>query len=543
MNHLSYSILFLLPLHFLAGSVAAQSWKTYPYHEAGSVLNFPEDEGAHPDEPIEWWYTNARVTGLETGTEYSFMLTYFHYPVLGFDGFRILNLANEDTGEFYDETQPATYPTLAESHLEIQARVGLLGLGSESWVTKEGAEGQLIPFEYHISASGVHGAVELDYRALKPPLMVGGTGFLYQGLNNYTYYYSQTAVEVSGMLTFQGLTEPVSGIAWIDRQYGDFNPNTGEPYEWFSLQLDNGMDINLWNIFTFDDQIPDTPTYRIFTAYINDSTSVTSSDFELERLAYAWMPDDEVCYAQQWGFTSTVLDISLLMTTLHSDQEVTLPFRFYEGTTMIEGTVGGQPVSGRGFAELLHQYEHPQLDILTPTGMDWGPTTQPISWQLLNPDDGRPVTYDIALSFDDKASWATLAEGLGSTEYFWDPTGWPADSLYWFRISGYSTDGTLMGSVETDMPYAIITGTDSPRAETSPIRIFPNPASQKVFIGLEGGTEPIEARLRATSGQILMQGSGRGLLEWNVSGLPAGFYWVEVRKAEVVKAVKLAIRK
>ena len=90
MNHHAH-ISFFLALLMLPLIATSQSWKTYPYHEAGSVLNFPEDEGAHPDEPIEWWYTNARVTGLETGTEYSFMLTYFHYPVLGFDGFRILN--------------------------------------------------------------------------------------------------------------------------------------------------------------------------------------------------------------------------------------------------------------------------------------------------------------------------------------------------------------------------------------------------------------------------------------------------------------------
>ncbi|MCO6490097.1 MAG: T9SS type A sorting domain-containing protein [Phaeodactylibacter sp.] len=540
MNHFSFSVLFSLALHFLAGSAAAQSWKTYPYHEAGSVLDFPQDEGAHPGDPIEWWYTNARVTGLETGTEYSFMLTYFHYPVLGFDGFRILNLANEDTGAFYDETQPASYTTLAEDHLEIRASVGF---GSpESWVTKRDTQGQLIPFEYHLSAAGAHGAIELDYKALKPPLMVGGTGFLYQGVDNYTYYYSQTAVEVSGTLTFQGLTEPVSGIAWIDRQYGDFNPNTGEPYEWFSLQLDNGMDINLWNIFTFEDEIPDTATYRIFTAYVNDSTSVTSSDFGLERLGYAWMPDNEACYAQQWRFTSEALDADLIMTTLHSDQEVSLPFRFYEGTIAIEGTVGGQPVSGQGFAELLHQYEHPALEILSPAaGQAWNPATQPIRWQLLNPDDGRPVAYDVFLSLDNKATWATLAEGLPVTEYAWTPAGWPADSLYWFRVSGYSVDGTLMGSAETDMPYAIVTGTDGVPVAQTGIRMFPNPASRRIFIGLNGQAAEITARLYDAAGRRLMEASGRGQVEWNVSGLPPGLYWVEINQGGRRQTTKLAI--
>ena len=69
MNHYFHSILLSTALLTLSISTYAQSWQTYPYHEPGSVLDFPDDEGAHPDEPIEWWYTNARVTGLETGTE------------------------------------------------------------------------------------------------------------------------------------------------------------------------------------------------------------------------------------------------------------------------------------------------------------------------------------------------------------------------------------------------------------------------------------------------------------------------------------------
>jgi hypothetical protein len=302
------------------------------------------------------------------------------------------------------------------------------------------------------------------------------------------------------------------------------------------------MDINLWNIFTFGREIPDTSTYRIFTAYVDDSTTVASSDFELERLGYAWMPDNAACYAQQWRFTSEVLDIGLLMSALHSNHEVELPFRFYEGMMDIEGTVGGQPVNGWGFAELLQQYEHPQIDILAPSmDMQWDPVTQPIRWELLNPDDGRPVTYDVALSLDDKASWVTIAEGLPTTEYLWSPTGWPTDSLYWFRLSGYSIDGTLMGSTETDIPFAIVTQSNTPLAEATPSRVFPNPATEKVFIDLTNRPGSTQALLRNTTGQPLIQAAGARLLQWDISRLPAGFYWVEIREEGAVQVQKLAI--
>src|SRR5579863_4529936 len=100
-----------------------QSWKTYPCHQAGSVITFPRDEGYHPGQLIEWWYTNAHLVGDSTGTDYTYMLCYFKYDTLGYDGFRIFDLENETTRQFYPETQPCKYPTLDTTHLNIVASV------------------------------------------------------------------------------------------------------------------------------------------------------------------------------------------------------------------------------------------------------------------------------------------------------------------------------------------------------------------------------------------------------------------------------------
>ncbi|MBW8052042.1 MAG: carotenoid 1,2-hydratase, partial [Cytophagales bacterium] len=304
----------------------AQSWKTYPYHEPGSVIWFPQDEGWHPGVSAEWWYTTAHLTGDSTGTAYSFMLTYFYFPVFPFDGFRIFNIANETTGEFFQNMQPCTY-VLAQDHLDIQAMVGIT---SEEWVTLQDSAGVLIPFEYHLSAHSPDGDIDLVYDMVKRPLMVGDDGFVYLAETDSSYYYSQTKLTVEGTLTLVGFTEPVTGTAWIDRQWGEMNPQLGTTvWEWFSYQLSNGMDLNVWNLFNAQDQIPDTPTYRFCSIYINDSTSITTSNFTLTRQKYAWMPDNQRCYSQEWHFTYANIDLTI--TTNFSDQEVFLPFRFYEG--------------------------------------------------------------------------------------------------------------------------------------------------------------------------------------------------------------------
>jgi predicted secreted hydrolase len=48
-------------------TLSAQPWKTYPYHEEGTLINFPRDEGSHsefnPGSGTEWWYVNMNLEG------------------------------------------------------------------------------------------------------------------------------------------------------------------------------------------------------------------------------------------------------------------------------------------------------------------------------------------------------------------------------------------------------------------------------------------------------------------------------------------------
>ena len=89
---------------------------------------------------MEWWYMAGHLKGESTETAYSFMLSYFYYPAtiqgIEFDGFRVLNLTNDHTGEFFSETQPVTsYQDLALDHLHLD--VQLFNGITESWDHRE----------------------------------------------------------------------------------------------------------------------------------------------------------------------------------------------------------------------------------------------------------------------------------------------------------------------------------------------------------------------------------------------------------------------
>ncbi|TFH33516.1 MAG: carotenoid 1,2-hydratase, partial [Bacteroidia bacterium] len=373
-----------------------QAWKSYPYEPDGSLIKFPVDEGRHPSEPIEWWYTAGHLTGATTGKHYSYMLTYFYTPQYIFDGFRILNICDDDIGLFIDDTKALNYNVLSTDRLNIEADIFQGGI--ETWHNKTGSGGSPLPFEYLISAQSGSGTLNLVYDALKPPLILADNGYLNLGSGDYSYYYSQTKNAFTGSITFNGVTENVSGTSWIDRQYGTFNPSSGQEYEWFSVQLSNGMDFNIYNIFTADDEIPATQTFKIFSAYIDESDQYTISDFEIERLGYSYMPDSLRCYSQNWRITSPINNVDIIVSARHPNNEVALPFRFYEGSTTVTGTVNGIDVTGIGFAELTHSYEKPVIAI--GNASDRWTISTPITWQTGNPDDGNPLRYDLEYSID-----------------------------------------------------------------------------------------------------------------------------------------------
>lgn len=536
-----------LTLLFITGllhtGLFAQSWNTYPYHQNGSVLTFPNDEGYHPGEVVEWWYTNAHIKGDSTGTDYSYMLTYFYYPTFGFDGFRILNISNEQTGEFLAETLPCQYLTLAQDHLHIVSNTGITGGYHEEWKTEEDSVNNLIPFHYHVKANSANGAIDVTYTSVRRPLMVGGTGFLYEGITGYTYYYSETELQVSGTITMNGVTEGVHGIAWIDRQWGQFNPNNGEKYTWFSLQLSNGMGLNLWNIFNTANQIPDTSTYRFCSIYLDDSTSTTVTNFNLERLKYVFTPDNQKCYDQQWRLTYGNVDLTL--TATHSNNEVSLPFRFFEGSVNITGTVGGTPVTGVGYVELLHSFSHPQVVLSSPVGhVGWDGTT-PVSWHLNNPDDGRPVYYDLEVSTDNKATYTTLAQHLTDTFYNWSPS-LPLGTEGWFRVTAYSIDTTLHGNVVSDASFIYgTTGIEEQHAAMQ-VAVAPNPFTGNAVFAYElPASADVRLDILDAQGNLVskinkgLQAAGKHQLELTGDGLAAGLYYYRLHYGDKTVAGSL----
>lgn len=521
-------------MSFLNTACWAQDWKTYPYSPKNSLISFPVDEGRHTLQPVEWWYTSGHLAGKTSGKTYSYMLTYFYYPAAGYDGFRILNLTDDSSGTFYQDSKPLHYTYLSTSGFDIHASIH--NEGNETWSNKLDTSNKVIPFEYAINAASSVIGLDLDYATLKRPLIISDSGYLKQGISNYTYYYSQTKNTVSGTLTLNGVSEAVTGISWIDRQYGNFNPWTGEKYEWFHAQLSNGMDINFWNIFTVGNSIPDNSRYKLLSAYINDSTQYTVNNLTIQRLGYNWMPDSAMCYSNKWRLTSPTNNIDLTIAAKNNNTEVQLPFRFFEGATAISGTVKGVPVTGLGFTELLHSYAEPQMAIKNPDGDTYN-ASSPIEWQLINPDDGDPVTYDIEYSVNNKFTFIPLAGGLSDTSYQWNNSGLHDGDKIWFKIIAHSIDDKLQGSVISSSSSSVVTNPYNIK-----IKLYPNPVGDNLFLEPAFQMNNPVCKIIDVNGRVVQEFKSNTISDnINVAFLSTGVYFFKIgtgKAQHVIKFVK-----
>jgi len=433
----------------------AQGWKSYPYHPDGTLIYFPRDEGSHPEfkpgSGTEWWYVNLHLQGDSSHHDYSAMVAYFNY------NFRIFNITDETDQDFHSFTNIGLL-SVSEEYLGLKFYPLLLD--TEQWVTKRDSLGALLPFQYHLKVGGENYSLDLDLDAQKRPLIIGRDGLVTVGSGD-SYYYSLTQLLVTGRLKFKEKTEAVSGIAWIDHQYGPFfvSPGGEESYEWFSLQLDNGMDINLWNIFTGENKIPQDDSHRIFTMYIDDQTQDTSSTFSLQRLSF-WEYSEQLYFSSGWHLMEPIHNIDLVITPLFQDQVVGFGESiFWEGSCRVAGKIHEKSVGGHAFAELLHLYATPQITVISPNGGEQWDGSQPVVWRLDNPDDGNPLQYDLYFKTEGDSQYFPIAAGLIDTMFYWDVSNLaPRDSIR-IKVVGYSIDSSIIGADISDGIFPIVPAT------------------------------------------------------------------------------------
>ena len=304
-------------------------------------ITLPGDEAPHSD-PVEWWYYSG-VMRDEAGARYGFHFVIFQVKDGQTGGTAYMSHASvTDIGRDTHE-QASRFALGAQG----QPASGF-ALTVSDWALI-GENGR-----HAFSAETDSYALDLNVSAAKPAARHNRNGYLI-GLGGWTYYYSWTRMDVTGTLTTDGHERAVTGEAWMDHQWGDFEI-LGYPtgWQWFAVQMENGHEVM---VAESREESGETIVYATLVDPAGGTTHVDGDAISLDVLGEWTSPHTGGVYPAGWRIAIPEQELSMTLTPVQDDQEITLAFPrhtiYWEGLVDTEITFNGEPVSGSGYVELV----------------------------------------------------------------------------------------------------------------------------------------------------------------------------------------------
>ena len=328
-------------------------------------LQFPRDHGAHPEYQIEWWYYTGNLRA-DDGKAFGYQLTFFRFALtpqmpertshfatnqVYMGHFAVTDAANSEyfcferrsrgAGGLAGATGDLAYKVWLEDWSATEADPGVMRLHVAS-------TSDLIEAEPQIGLS-------LNLRQTRPPILHGDNGLSQKGpeLGNATYYYSLVGLETTGEITINGKTVTVTGISWMDHEFGTSFLGEGfVGWDWFSLQLEGDTTLMLYCLRR-SDQSCDPQTLEGTLIYPDGrQLRIGTTDFTLTPTRQWTSTESGATYPSGWHITFPELKIALQVEPLIPNQEFRASFTYWEGAVRVRGQVDGAGVSGSGYVEL-----------------------------------------------------------------------------------------------------------------------------------------------------------------------------------------------
>lgn len=321
---------------------------------------FPRDHGAHPAYRTEWWYYTGNLTD-STGQNYGYQLTFFRSALTPTLPERRSDWA---TNQIY-MAHFAVTDVAADSHESFErfsrGAGGLAGATGEptyavwleDWSVRTIEPGVT---RLQASATSKTGPVALDLtlRETRAPVLHGDRGLSQKGpeAGNASYYYSLVQIETTGTVTSQGATTEVTGVSWMDHEFGTSALSANAiGWDWFSVQLDNGAILMVAQVRTNDGGIIE-QFKGTYVAADDTLQTITADDMTMQVLDQWTSPRTNITYPAGWQIQIPHLNLDLTITPLVADQEMEVSFIYWEGAATMTGTLDGTKVQGVGYVEL-----------------------------------------------------------------------------------------------------------------------------------------------------------------------------------------------
>jgi predicted secreted hydrolase len=312
------------------------------------ALSLPADAGPH-DALTEWWYYTGHLKSSVDGREYGFEYTVFQVRRQGAPTGYLAHFAVSDIAgqRFSHQSRFRQGDAFTAFPMDVDGwRLGTVSGADVIDATMDAGPGADVPF-----------AVQLSLADEKPPALHHG-GYIEYGPAGGSYYYSRTRLRVSGSLTRSGLDPvSVSGVAWMDHQWGNFVVASGGGWDWYSLQLDDRTELMLYVLRGVDGQT--TGVYGTQVLADGSLVDLQAGSVSAEAVGTWTSPHTGAVYPSGWRLHLPNGE-RLQLTPQLVDQELYFPgapsgqtMSYWEGAVTVAGDR-----TGLGYVELTGYAPH-----------------------------------------------------------------------------------------------------------------------------------------------------------------------------------------
>jgi len=356
------------------------------------AFEFPRDHGPHSGFRHEWWYVTGNLDSAD-GERFGFELTFFRFALAPLDTKHAV--AEDGVGEDADVTRSRwrtrqiymahfalTDVARGEFHFRERFARGALGLAGaqaepfrvwlEDWEIGEEPPAPLLSDpqpavetwsdgqsgtaagRWFLTAADGDRSLTLELRPLTGPVLNGEQGLSRKSgaPGSASYYYSIPRIAARGTLELDGRTLDVSGLAWLDREWGSGSLGADqEGWDWFALQLDDGSAL-MFYVLRKRDGSRDAHSAGTWIGSDGSVRALASDEVPIDVLDH-WQSPRGGRYPARWRLRVPALGLDVGVRPVLADQELIAQTRYWEGAVDVEGTREGSRITGRGYVELV----------------------------------------------------------------------------------------------------------------------------------------------------------------------------------------------
>lgn len=321
---------------------AAPSWKlALP----GWHYEFPRDHFSHPDFQTEWWYYTGNLRD-SSGHRFGFELVFFRH---GTDRGATSNPSAWRIDDLYLAHFAITdisRGTFRYQHRLNRAGPGIAGISFENgriWNGNWQVLWNKQTDEQHLTAIAEGMRIDLRLVPRTGPVIHGAGGLSVTGSERgqAAYYVSFPKLDVSGTLDGAAVT----GLAWMDHEwFTSLLEQSQTGWDWFSIQLDNGAELMLFQLRRADGTI-DPHSSGTYIPPSGKASNLDATAFRLEPVEYWKSAKTGASYPVKWRITIPSLHIALDCTAAVKNQELVFADQsaasYWEGAVTYSGSAGG----------------------------------------------------------------------------------------------------------------------------------------------------------------------------------------------------------